>query len=765
MDKIIINDKFNIIGDYTSNFKKNDLDHWINSLFKNDQTHYSNDLIHQYLYKNLFLEKNDVNDIVDIVSKSLEKEITIRVKNILPRIRKNNFTMKDFENTLESILSSVGKLNSTICIIDKFRNKYFDCSEFKKYYWGMSITYKIGLNNIFSKLIDHSIIKIYLDSILLSIEDENRGSVINLFKFMYKIKNYENECFDYFIMNFINNIDNNMTTNTCSTSNIVNMGVFSWFNEFNKKIAIFKKITDYYSFLDDTIKKDLTDKLNKNLSQVLIKVFDKNISKHEIRIVMEFIYKNLEDIKIVWNILKNSENSYDKELFVNSIMNFINSKFEILVPDCNTIDGFNVFINFFDKALSLDNILNQDENNISHLNAKLSANLKNVISSDDKFIDIMCQIINKKMKEISCLENDLMNSTSISNILQLLNYINNKDIFFAKYYQHFISRLLSNPNLFYEKQMINIIESIQDYSYVKKLHKMIEDINNSNINLENYKMIKINQKNNSVDKQFNLNNLNVITFSYNVWDICLNKNKMDFKDFLDDTFKLSPQLKSYLLTFSKFYNTKYKGRNLSWYLEMGNIDVSYFVENKKYILKVNPYQMTMLELFNTSDSISQEYIMTYMTNCFGNTIEIFKNVINSFIISGLMKQSSKKEYDINNCLIENNHQMISINNNFRSDQNVINIINIYNNVSSYDLKIEKQIEKQITLDRETVVQANIINLLKIKSMSLDLLHQNLTKTLSNYFSVEKDFVKQNIDILSKKEYICSNDEEFANIIY
>ena len=131
---MFVNDKFNIIGDYTSNFKKNDLDHWINSLFKNDHTHYSNDLIHQYLYKNLFLEKNDVNDIVDIVSKSLEKEISVRVKNILPRIRKNNFTMKDFENTLDSILSSVGKLNSTICIIDKFRNKYFDCSEFKKYY-------------------------------------------------------------------------------------------------------------------------------------------------------------------------------------------------------------------------------------------------------------------------------------------------------------------------------------------------------------------------------------------------------------------------------------------------------------------------------------------------------------------------------------------------------------------------------------------------------------------------------------------------------
>ena len=102
---------------------------------------------------------------------------------------------------------------------------------------------------------------------------------------------------------------------------------------------------------------------------------------------------------------------------------------------------------------------------------------------------------------------------------------------------------------------------------------MIEDINNSLMNMENYNMIKINQTNNSVDKNFNVNKLHTLTFSYNAWDICLNKTNTNLKDF--SKFTHSPQLKSYLLTFDKFYKTKFPGRNLNWYLEMGSIEVSF----------------------------------------------------------------------------------------------------------------------------------------------------------------------------------------------
>ena len=41
MDRLIIQDKFNIIGNYTSNFTKENLSPWIKELFQNKQSAYS----------------------------------------------------------------------------------------------------------------------------------------------------------------------------------------------------------------------------------------------------------------------------------------------------------------------------------------------------------------------------------------------------------------------------------------------------------------------------------------------------------------------------------------------------------------------------------------------------------------------------------------------------------------------------------------------------------------------------------------------------
>jgi hypothetical protein len=747
MDRLIIHDKFNIIGNYNSNFRKENMSSWIKELFQNKQSGYSNDLIHQYLYSYLFLNNNNnVEDIINIIDKAIGIEINFRVKNILPKIRKNNFSLSDFKYLVDSILETIRKINDTVFIINKYRNKYFNTIEYKKYYWGMSIIYKVALNNIFSKLIDHSIIKKYLESNMIEKEDENKNDIKNIFYFMYKIKNYNPQCFEYFINNFVNNVDAHMNEDEY-ISNSVNLGIFALFKNFNSKMKTFKEFDEYYSFIDKETKKNLTIKLTNNLVSVLSNIFSYNISKNEIKIVMNFCHKNLENIKRVWSNLNESDSIYEKELFINTIMNFINSKFELLVPDCKTFDGFNNFIHFFDRAITLDKIINKDSDNLTHLSEKLSNNLQNVIASDKKFIDIMCQIINKKMIEISVMNNNPENSASICNILQLLNYVNEKDVFYAKYSQYLIGRLLSSPNLYFEKQIVDTIESIQDYSYVKKLHKMIDDIGISESNLNNYKLIKINQKENTVDSNFSLDKLDLITFSYNVWDISLNKNKKQITDF--SNFVENSQLKSYLLTYEKFYKTKYSGRSLSWFLEMGSIQVGTVCNKNEYTLLLNLYQMALLELFNQKDSISEEDVIDYMTKCFGKNLDTYQNVIKSFLISGILMKTAKLEY----------------NSNFTNSTSLVNLIQIYNNVSSYEIKIDKQIESQITLDREIVIQANIINLLKIQKMNLDGIYHKLSDTLCKYFTVDKNIVKENLDILTKKEYITSNSDEYSNIVY
>ena len=241
--------------------------------------------------------------------------------------------------------------------------------------------------------------------------------------------------------------------------------------------------------------------------------------------------------------------------------------------------------------------------------------------------------------------------------------------------------------------------------------------------------------------------MDIVTFSYNVWDISLNKNKMQITDY--SNFVENSQLKSYLLTYDKFYNTKYSGRCLNWYLEMGSIQVVTSLNSKEYTLQVNPYQMAILELFNQNDSVDEEDACNYMTKCFGKNPEVYQNVIKSFLISGILKKTIKLEF----------------NQIFNSSTSNISLIEIYNNVSAYDFKIEEQIESQITLDREIVVQANIINVLKMQAMNLDVIHQKLSDNLCKFFQVEKSFIKENLDILTKKEYISSDQDLYTNIVY
>jgi hypothetical protein len=118
MDRLIIHDKFNIIGNYNSNFRKENMSSWIKELFQNKQSGYSNDLIHQYLYSYLFLNNNNnVEDIINIIDKAIGIEINFRVKNILPKIRKNNFSLSDFKYLVDSILETIRKHYLKILIL------------------------------------------------------------------------------------------------------------------------------------------------------------------------------------------------------------------------------------------------------------------------------------------------------------------------------------------------------------------------------------------------------------------------------------------------------------------------------------------------------------------------------------------------------------------------------------------------------------------------------------------------------------------------
>ena len=139
-------------------------------------------------------------------------------------------------------------------------------------------------------------------------------------------------------------------------------------------------------------------------------------------------------------------------------------------------------------------------------------------------------------------------------------------------------------------------------------------------------------------------------------------------------------------------------------------------------------------MFNDNDSLSMEEITDYLENCFGKNN--YDSIVKSFVISGLLTKDNLQ---------------IKLNSNFSDSKEVINLIEIYNNISNYDTKVEEKLRK-ITLDRETVIQANILTL-KLQSMTAEVLHQTLTKNLEKYFEVDKKLVDDNLkEMLIKITY-------------
>ena len=112
----------------------------------------------------------------------------------------------------------------------------------------------------------------------------------------------------------------------------------------------------------------------------------------------------------------------------------------------------------------------------------------------------------------------------------------------------------------------------------------------------------------------------------------------DFSNFVENS-----QLKSYLLTYEKFYKAKYSGRSLSWFLEMGSIKVGTVCNENEYTLLLNLYQMALLELFNQKDSISEEEVIDYDDE--GNEIKTFDTKKIRVLVSSSRFEEKTKTYD------------------------------------------------------------------------------------------------------------------------
>lgn len=191
----------------------------------------------------------------------------------------------------------------------------------------------------------------------------------------------------------------------------------------------------------------------------------------------------------------------------------------------------------------------------------------------------------------------------LNQVMTVFKYIEDKDVF-QKFYSKTLAKRLVNgtsasPDA--ETSMISKLKDASGFEYTNKLQRMFQDMQTSR----------------------DLNS------AYEEW-IHQNLDKEDIKEGIDayyqilgtgfwplqpptTTFAPPPAIVKTYERFNNFYSNKHGGRKLTWlwHLCKGEIRANYAKMNKvPYTFQVSTYQMAILLLFNDSDTVSYDEMVS-----------------------------------------------------------------------------------------------------------------------------------------------------------
>ncbi|CAD8179766.1 unnamed protein product [Paramecium octaurelia] len=350
-----------------------------------------------------------------------------------------------------------------------------------------------------------------------------------------------------------------------------------------------------------------------------------------------------------------------------------------------------------------------------------------------KFLAIYIDIIIRREKGRKEIEGD----KRLPQIVSLFKLLYQRDIFFNHYYKLLSKRLLNQQtqDLQLEKQLIQKFKGQVGSNVLPKLSTMIQDIELSNRFTIDQSLSK--------DIQFDLN---VVLLTNGCWPIITN---------IQDNIIRPLEIQNSLENYKKMFEDQNKERRIEWQLNLGQGELIYKMQTEKYILILNTMQMIAILQFNKADSFSIKKILD-MTNIDKKILE------NSLIPFVCMKIITREKQDIEDFSDEN--EVLKLNMSFTKRAKKIQLLPNYKMQPkrANNDKEEKEEKQQLQKQRESVVDSQLVKLMKINKT---INHQNLLQNCQNAISIfrpDEKFIKNRIEYLIEKEYIV-RDENKLNV--
>jgi cullin 3 len=352
------------------------------------------------------------------------------------------------------------------------------------------------------------------------------------------------------------------------------------------------------------------------------------------------------------------------------------------------------------------------------------------------------------------LTKDLAQNTSeqdfdqkIDTFFKLINKIYDKDIFLAESRNLLARRLLEKANLDTEKKFLGKMGTDWGLGDQSKMKNMLDDIATSEDLLKDWKSSSSNAQN--------------IDFTIKVLRTSCWPDRLFVKDKSGKVFS-DPTLYDYKQKFKNFYINKNQGKNLEWVVNYGTAEIKAAGFAKSYFLLTTSMQMAILLMYNGKDSCTYGEIKEGLGFPEGSSHiwEAMRYFSTKLKILIREKEPSKE----NEKKPAEDSEKFLINPKFASDRLKINCVPSLG-ARREERKGDDQTHSDVMKEREFVIDAAIVRIMKSRREMALLDLQQETKKLISLFVPDPKMVKRRIDSLMERDYLERHPEKNNVFIY
>jgi len=310
----------------------------------------------------------------------------------------------------------------------------------------------------------------------------------------------------------------------------------------------------------------------------------------------------------------------------------------------------------------------------------------------------------------------------------LFRYLQEKDVFEKYYKQHLAKRLLGGRSVSddAERSMIGKLKHECGYQFTSKLEGMFNDMKISAEGQDEFrKSLGGSSKVGGIE-------LSVHVLTTGFWPTQLGAK-----------CSLPPEITRCCDVFKEHYLRQHSGRKLQWQPNMGNADLKATFSSRKHEVNVSTYQMCILLLFNTTDTMSYEDI----EKATSIPVADLKRALQSLACAKfkvLTKEPKGRDVE--------ESDSFSFNADFTCKQ-------VRFKVATVSAQKENEAEKQETRqkvdeDRKPQIEAAIVRIMKSrKEMEHNALISEVTAQLTARFIPHPNIIKKRIESLIEREFL------------